>query len=391
MARHWPVLEQIQLRGLTAAPSQVCGGIRLVPLLRELVREDLRLACRSYDTGCAVVSLGGNEFYASYIPHALVLSWSDDGSPAAAYGGQLFARDERAAGRGPCSVQMAHRMARRLEPNRLRFLPLHLAMEGFLDLHFGGPDIAWEEYSRAAISTGLSPRTEYSYAGRAIPGLEDALRVFEIHEGQVGVLVFVADALASAFATPHPEDYRLLHRSLLEDFYWELIYQYGILYPNTAHIESPVCAERASTLADLRGELQRIRREWGEFHQHMAGGILGAKVQSQRIYHTRAFQLERFTTSLHPSTENHLGEAITREDGTLEYLKTYRLSAAQVRRAYLLQQLATYHWNLETTATALHTTREELIIRLDRAGFAYLLHEHVLKTAQKRQRERMRK
>jgi hypothetical protein len=56
------------------------------------------------------------------------------------------------------------------------------------------------------------------------------LRVFEIHEGQCGVLVFVADHLASAFVVPHPEDYRLLHRTLIEDFYGELIFQSSHLH-----------------------------------------------------------------------------------------------------------------------------------------------------------------
>lgn len=32
---------------------------------------------------------------------------------------------------------------------------------------------------------------------------------------------------------PTPEDYRLLHKSLLEDFYGELIYQYALLYDTT--------------------------------------------------------------------------------------------------------------------------------------------------------------
>ncbi len=40
--------------------------------------------------------------------------------------------------------------------------------------------------------------------------------------------------------------------------------------------------------------------------------------------------------AFYPNEECHIGERIVREDGTLEYLKTFRLSAAQVRRAYQL-------------------------------------------------------
>jgi len=56
--------------------------------------------------------------------------------------------------------------------------------------------------------------------------------------------------------------------------------------------------------------------------------------------------LQRFRSSLDVTDINHLGEAIVREDGTIEYLKTYRLSAKQTRRAYLLQVLAAHSWNL---------------------------------------------
>ena len=126
-----------------------------------------------------------------------------------------------------------HHMRKRESKNQLRFLPLHLAMEGFLSMFFSGPDIAWSEYSKYAISHGLGCRYETAVEGRFISRLEDALRVFEIHPKQVGVLIFVAEALASAFVVPTPEDYRLLHASLLEDFYGELIFLYGLLYDTT--------------------------------------------------------------------------------------------------------------------------------------------------------------
>jgi transcriptional regulator with GAF, ATPase, and Fis domain len=85
-----------------------------------------------------------------------------------------------------------------------------------------------------------------------------------------------------------------------------------------------------------------------------------------------------------PSEENHLGEAIVHEDGTLEYLKTYRLSAAQTRRAYLLQQLALSGWKLADAAERLNATQDELVVRLRNAGFGYLLKAHVLEAATRR-------
>lgn len=119
-------------------------------------------------------------------------------------------------------------MAKRRPGDRLRFLPLHLALEGYLALHFGGPSTAWEEWSRTALRDGLSPRAEDAYLGRSVRGLADALRIFEIHPGQCGVMVYVSDALAAAFVVPHPDDYRLLHASLVEDLYGELVHQYAL-------------------------------------------------------------------------------------------------------------------------------------------------------------------
>jgi len=52
------------------------------------------------------------------------------------------------------------RMTRRDGRQRLRFLPLHLALEGYLALQFGGAPIAWQQWTRRAVTRGLSPRVE---------------------------------------------------------------------------------------------------------------------------------------------------------------------------------------------------------------------------------------
>ncbi|HEY6726605.1 MAG TPA: hypothetical protein VI197_21370, partial [Polyangiaceae bacterium] len=346
-----PLLTALGLRGLELAPSQRCGAIRIVPLLRREIRSDLRLFKRSYAEDVMVVSLDGELMapgikYLSYVPHGLVVSWSTDGTAAAAFGTQLDSRDGKHFGKGPFSVRVAHRMARREDKNRLRLLPLHLAMEGFLALHFGGPEVAWSEYSRHALSKGLDPRGETAVPGSWIPGLEDALRIFEIHEGQVGVLLFVADALASAFVVPHPDDYGALHRTLLEDFYGTLLVHYG-LHATTAPMAAVIDETRVSSIGDLRRELASMRSEWTSFHERMAAGLVGRDLHSERVYRAGPFQLQRFATALERSAENHIGEAIVRDSGELEYLKTFRLSAAQTRRAFLLSQLASQHWNLD--------------------------------------------
>lgn len=382
------LLEQLTLRGLEVAPAQVWGGIRLVPLLRRDVREDLRLGKRDYDDALTVVALEGQPMgpglkYLSYIPHGLVMSWSEDGSPAAAFGTQLQAAEGKRLGSAPYSVRVTHRMVRREGPRQLRMLPLHLAMEGYLALHFGGPDIAWTEYSRQVLASGLSPRSERTLPGSAIVGLDDALRVFELHANQVGVLLFIADALASAFVVPHPEDYALLHRTLLADFYGPTLYYYG-LHATATRLEASLDEARVSSLADLRRELAGLRAEWAEHYRAVTRGLFEKPVTAERVYRAGPFQLQRFITSLDLGDENHLGEAILRDSGELEYLKSYRLSATQSRRAYLLQHLALHSWNLEATAASLGQSKDELIRRLDKAGFGYLLKDHVLQAARRR-------
>lgn len=379
---------RLRLHGLRLAPSQVWGSIRLVPVLRDEVRGDLRFTRRAYDDDLTVVPVNdgprpaGGLAYVSYVPHGLVMDWDDKGGEVTV-GTQLRTVEGKTRKAGPTTVRVLHRMVRREDKHRLRLLPLHLAMEGFLSLHFGGPSIAWTEYSHEALSQGLGSRGEWSIPGGASAALEEALRIFEVHEQQVGVLIFQADQLLSASIVSHPEDYRALHPALLEDFYGELLLQYGFL-GDVPPLGLTLDERHVSSLNDLRAAVTRMRTHWAGFMGNMAGGVLGTEVNAVTLYEAGPFRIQRFISALNPSEENHLGEAILREDGTLEYLKTYRLSAAQTRRAYLLQQLAHCQWDLDRTATHLKTTRADLVMRLSNAGFGYLLKEHVLREARRR-------
>ncbi|QJX01016.1 ARPP-2 domain-containing protein [Frigoriglobus tundricola] len=362
------------LNDLILAPSQVCGAFRLVPLLRPTFRTDLRLGL-SKESGYAVRLPGA--VYTSYIPHALVLEWADSSAPVASLGAQL--NKVRTQSAVPAGV--FHRMAKRQDGRRLRFLPLHLAMEGLLALHFGGPTVQWGYFSREAISRGMSPRVERSVAGWALEGFDEALRVFEIHEGQVGVLVFVADALATAFVTPHPDDYRALHDSLLQDFFGELIWQYAVMYPSLPPCDFPARPESIRTLTDLRAAVELMRQEWAAFGRTASIGLLDVPVTAETVYEAGPFRLERFIGSLNPSDENHIGERIVAPDGSLQYLKTYRLSAAQTRRAYLLKQLADHDWNLESIAKKYNLTTNDVLLQYERNGYGWLFHQHVTDAA----------
>lgn len=180
----------------------------------------------------------------------------------------------------------------------------------------GGPTLAWNRWSQEAVRRGLSPRSEATVHGLDVPGLADALRVFEIHPGQCGVLVYVADALAAAFVVPHPDDYRALHPTLLQDRYGELIHQYGYFGGSVP-----------------------------DFEANLGDG-------------------------------QHIGELITDHKGRTAYPKTFRLAPAQirrrsgaVRRGHLLNSLADNDWHLRRTADQLGTTSEEIVRRIRAAGF----------------------
>src|SRR5262249_38694575 len=137
------------------------------------------------------------------------------------------------------------------------------------------------------------------------------------------------------------------------------------------------------SLGELRELLHGGRKRWGEIGHFLAQGLLGRSVRSERVYRAGPFSLQRFVTSLRLDDENHIGEAILRQDGGIEYLTTYRLSSAQTKRAYLLQVLASHNWNLDAAAASQKQSRDQLVTRLANAGFGYLVTESVLRSARR--------
>ncbi|MFD7088743.1 hypothetical protein ACFV94_13110 [Streptomyces sp. NPDC059896] len=403
-------MTRLDLTGLTTRPAQVWGGVRLVPLVREEPMPGLRLHPEIYGA-FGEVQVAPRTRYVSYIPHGFVADWSGDGGQEAAYGTQFAPRNGEArngnAGENGAAqedfrpetvpVRRHHRMVKRAKARkggagrngagksasatRCRFLPLHLAMEGYLALHFGGPSIAWDEWSRQAVQQGLSPRAEDACLGLSVRGLADALRVFEIHPGQCGVMVYTADSLAAAFVVPHPEDYRLLHPTLLQDMYGELVYQYAFFGGPVPEFEARVRDGRwLETLADLRAAARAQERAWSEAHEALfARELLTTSYSFERVYRMGSYELHRFLPPFHrpgagtPETEQHIGELISDHEGRTAYLKTFRLSDAQIRRGHLLSRLAAHDWRLDRTAEALGTTHAELVRRIDAAGFGALL------------------
>jgi len=360
--------------GLRLGASQVWGGIRIVPVLRAEPLADIRLSrltIRSEHGDVATsAELSDGTHYLGYMPQGLMVTWGQgDDRPAVE-----TALGDREVRRALAKSTPLRGLQRKLGPGALRMVPQHLALEGLLALHFGGPDIAYGCWSRAATDPrGLSPRWETVVPGEVIVDLRDALRLFERHVDQVGVLLYVADALAGVTIAGHPDDYAALHRSLILDFYARTIWHYALL-PHTPpeHVVS-LDAERVSSLDDLRSALASERSEWAAFRAFEASGLLGRTVRSERVRRLGDYGLHRFLTGLATDSEQHIGELIRRKDGAIAWLKTMRLDADQVRRAALIDGLARAQWSLSAAARERGVRTAALREQLVLADLGYLL------------------
>lgn len=362
-------MHRLTFDGLRVRPGQVWGGIRLVPLVRDEPIVSLRLHPSGFP--------GGDTYdeYAPtccYEPHGLIAEWTGDGTAVPALGTSLRMRTKTVRGSRRPETKLERR-------TRVRFVPHRTALEAFLPLTFRVPPIAWREWSTRVFRRGLPRQDDPQYLGYDVEGLADALRVFEIHPGQCGVLVYVADALASAVVTPHPDDYRALHPSLVEDGFGELIWRYAHLYGDSPDFAPRLDDSAIDTVADLRAAMDAAQREWAGFHQDaMAAGLLGAEYVFTDEYRMDPYTLRRFRPHFVPGRETHVGEAITDDDGRLAYLRTFRLSETQSRRGRLLRALADHSWNLEATAAAMELVVPALVARIDAAGYGDLFRQDAL-------------
>ncbi|MEN0061296.1 MAG: hypothetical protein AAGA48_04045 [Myxococcota bacterium] len=339
----------LEARGLDLRPPQVWGTIRLVPIVRDVPLVDLRLAVRPYEGAIAVTEVSKRHRYISYVPHGIVMRWNERGEAAVPVETRIGARELRQEG----PVVWLKRMVRREARDQLRLLPLHTAMEGFLALHFGGPQVAHRYYSKRVLSDGFDPRVEGSVRGEALPGLDEALRTFEVHDGQCGMLIFVGDHLASAMLVAHPDDYLALHEALLQDCYGTIVARFGW---GARRQPLPGVTLEGTSFEAIGTSLQRARDTWAWYAREMSTGLLGRSIQATTLRQVGNYSLVRFSTGFDvervTQDGEHLGEALVAADGTLAYLKTYRLDRGQSRRGRMLSRLAEHDWDIRALANA---------------------------------------
>ncbi|MEU6247443.1 hypothetical protein [Glycomyces sp. NPDC047010] len=357
---------RLTFAGLETRPGQVWGQIRVVPLVREAPVAGLRM-----HPGDELDATGDRCWYT---PHGLTAEWTGDGSGVPEFGTAL--RMAASTVRGSRRPKAKPRFGDRR--TRVRFLPRRGALETYLPLAFKAPVTAWPEWSTRAFRRGLAPQPDRTVHGSLVDGLADALRVFEIHPGQCGVLVYVADALSGALVTPHPEDYRRLHPSLVEDSYGELIWRYATLYHSVPEFEARLDASRVDSLADLRDQVSAVRSEWAALHDGtLAAGLLGPDYHFTETYAMGDFRLVRYRPSFSVGTETHVGEAILDTQGRPAFLQSFRLSETQVRRGRLLEALAGNEWRLDATAEALGLATPALVALLHNSDLDWMLRRDV--------------
>jgi hypothetical protein len=381
--KHYHSIDEVTLSGLTPRAAQCWRGVRLVPLVRTKAVPHLRIARVRTDEELTITRLSAHTAhperelaFVSIVPHAFVVGWGED-AEAEVNQGVAFVR-ERDGHRfhtGGCSIAVKLRMARRASDKSLRFVPQQLAVEGLLSLFFAGPDVASRDWSERLLRRGLDPRVERAVSGRSMEHLADALRVFEILEDQCGMLLFFKDVLFGSFVAPTHEDYRAVHDSLVLDLFPAELLEYAAY--DAPVFKTTVNSQGVRTIADLRAALAAQERAWAEWYSHMASGLIRDAMISG-VYSMDGYRLERFVTTLARKGEHHAGERIVARDGTLAYLKSYRLGAQQARRAYLLKQLGANGWDLERAAVDSRLTELQFVDELRRAGFEWMLGSKVL-------------
>lgn len=358
--------ERFDLSGYRFEPAQTWGSVWLVPIVRESpVTDDLRL--RAVDNqDDQVQSTYSRAEFQSYMPRAMVMDWAPDGGVLATAETQIEKKGHVTRGK----------LWRRRKRTQFCFLPQSLAIEGFLVQHFKGPNIAWLDYQREVRRGNLGYRGETTVPGWFLKGVEEAVRLFEFAPHQVGSALFLDGKLINCFLCPRPKDYAKLHESLLRDCYPSYLVHYGYLREGRASFS--LDAERVTDPESLAVEFQRALSRTREEEALRLDGLLGRSLDSEKLHKAGPFTVERFIAELDLEGDNYCGEAITRKDGGVEYLKLYHLSRAETRRLFLLQSLSQNDWSFERTAPLVDArTAEGVALKLIACDLGYLVNKGV--------------
>lgn len=345
--------------------GQHWSAIRLVPLIRAEPRYDLRLYQQQFPPNeWAVVDLNPRLQYSCFSPHGMIVDWESDGTPVVSAGAQLGKADGKVWKGLP--VRQLKRLVKKQKDGRVRLLSLDLAIAGFLATYFKAPETLWPEfYSKKIESKGLSPRSMWAYSGAALWGLEQALRTFEKHPQQVGMMLFVADAPAAVVLYPNPADYARVHRGLLSDMFSQTLVDYA-LYHSEVQDHMAAAPLQAQSWAELRQAVQQMRSELHDFQFWMGETLLQTPLRSEVVRKMGPFTLQRFISA--PEADQAFAGECIEDQGALLYLKLMILPQEQQAQLELLDLLQAHDWNPNAAAQARQWSETRLIQRLFKAG-----------------------
>lgn len=133
------------------------------------------------------------------------------------------------------------------------------------------------------------------------------------------------------------------------------------------------------TLPAIRASLQAARDAHAAFARTLASGLFPREVRADRVRTAGRFELIRFATGFDVAGATrdgeHIGEALVDGDGRMAYLKTYRLDRGQIRRGYLLSELARVGWDPQALADDQgHGDVQRIVRDLDAAGLGWMVH-----------------
>ena len=292
MTRDTTLLNNLTLRGLELAPSQVCGAIRLVPVLRQNVRSDLRLAQQRYNENWRWLrsTAGTGSRIRRHTTRMCHTAWCCRGRLRPAYfrlrhtnsiscpawqTGELGeVQHPPDAPHGKTGTRQQSTPVSAPPPCYGRLLVAVLRRAGYRVERILPP----RARARAVAPLGKLVRRAIHCRTRGSPA-----RVRDTR-GASGRSGLCRGSACFAYVVPCPEDYRALHAGLLEDFYGELLYQYALLYDTTYPVKVTLDAKSIANLTQLRAALTQVRSEWAAYHCLMAGNLLGRDVQSSRVY-----------------------------------------------------------------------------------------------------------
>ncbi|MCA9687304.1 MAG: hypothetical protein KC457_34405, partial [Myxococcales bacterium] len=316
------------LRELEFGTVQVFGPIEIVPVIRRSIRPDFRVLRRMLE-GHPFAARVDDDDEARWlcVPSGVIVDNDAEGRGQANFGARVLDARRNNVPKAR-SLERLSRLSARRRSELVSFLPDNIGRWGFMLFLYGFPG-SWDEFGGEVLERAHLQWVEGMAPGGRVPGLAEALRVFEIVDGQVGAMVWIAGQLTGTLVLPHPDDYRALHHSLLGDWYVQTLVQYARSWAHVPeHYADGVAGmleqARPGDVAELRALFGRMRERGETLLDHQLAQALSLPLWRDRGLDEGPFNHYRVCSQLSRRGSNFIGELIER-DGRVEYLELMHL------------------------------------------------------------------